>query len=147
MDADHFQSVGPMTLWSFTDLKDPRWIFGTDFIQLLQASNPQTRFPEQMTGIFNPAGWGAYYSRGVLFIKRAEPVANARYPDFGCNFEIFTNPEFLELETLSPIVKLEPGESASHTETWALFRDVQAGNDDAWIRSAVSPLAASMSPA
>jgi len=44
-------------------------------------------------------------------------------------------------------VKLEPGESASHTETWALFRDVQAGNDDAWIRSAVSPLAASMSPA
>jgi len=147
MDADHFQSVGPMTLWSFTDLKDPRWIFGTDFIQLLQASNPQARFPEQMTGIFNPAGWGAYYSRGVVFIKRAAPVESARYPDFGCNFEIFTNPEFLELETLGPIVKLASGESASHAEAWALFRDVQAGDDDSWIRSAVSPLAASMGPA
>jgi len=83
----------------------------------------------------------------VLFIKRAAPVANARYPDFGCNFEIFTNSEFLELETLSPIVQLASEESASHTETWALFRDVPAGNDDSWIRSTVSPLAASMSPA
>jgi hypothetical protein len=98
-----------------------------------------------MTGIFNSAGWGAYYSRGALFIKRATPLANARYPDFGCNFEIFTNPEFLELETLSPIVELAPGESASHTEIWELFHDVPAGNDDAWIRSTVSPLAASMS--
>jgi len=146
MDADHFQSVGPMTLWGFTDLKDPRWIFGTDYIQLLQASNSQARFPEQMTGIFNPAGWGAYYSRGVLFIKRAAPVESARYPDFGCNFEIFTNPQFLELETLSPIVRLAFGQSASHTETWALFRDVPEGNDDAWVGSAVLPLASSISP-
>ena len=145
MDANHFQSVGPMTLWSFTDLTDPRWTFGTEFIQLSQASKPQGRFPEQMTGIFNSAGWGAYYSRGALFIKRATPLANARYPDFGCNFEIFTNPEFLVLETLSPIVELAPGESASHTEIWELFHDVPAGNDDAWIRSTVSPLAASMS--
>lgn len=147
MDVDHFQSVGPMTLWSFTDLKDPRWIFGTDFIQLLHASNPQARFPEQMTGIFNPAGWGAYYSGGVLFIKRAAPMEKPRYPDFGCNFEIFTSPQFLELETLSPIVELAFEESASHTETWALFRDVQAGDDDSWIRSTVSPLAASLNPA
>jgi hypothetical protein len=147
MDADHFQAVGPMTLWSYTDLQDPRWIFGTDFIQLLQASNLQGRFPEQITGIFNPAGWCAYYSRGVLFIKRTAPVDGARYPDFGCNFEIFTNPQFLELETLGPILELAPGESASHTETWALFRDVESGNDDGWIRSTVSPLAASLSPA
>jgi hypothetical protein len=147
MDTDHFQAVGPMTLWSYTDLTDPRWIFGTEFIQLLQVSNPQGRFPEQITGISNPAGWGAYYSRGELFIKRAAPAEGARYPDFGCNFEIFTNPEFLELETLSPIVNLTPWESASHTETWALFGDVPAGNDDAWVRSTVSPRAASLSPA
>ena len=145
MDAEHFQAAAPMTLWSYTDFKDPRWIFGTEFIQLLQESNPQGRFPEQITGTFNPAGWGAYYSRGELFIKRAAPVADARYPDFGCNFEIFTNPQFLELETLGPIVELAPEESARHTETWALFRDVEAGNDDGWICSTVSPLAASLS--
>jgi hypothetical protein len=147
MDTDHFQSVGPITLWSFTDLADPRWTFGTDFIQLSHETNPRGRFREQMTGIYNPAGWGAYYTDGTLFIKRATVRAKARYPDFGCNFEIFTNPEFLELETLAPVVELGPRESTSHTETWALFRDVPAGNDDDWIRSAVVPLAASMSPA
>jgi hypothetical protein len=147
MDADHFQSVGPMTLWSFTDFADTRWSFGTEFIQLCHEANPRGRFPEQMTGIFNPAGWGAYYANATVFMKRATPLANARYPDFGCNFEVFTNPEFLELETLAPIVELGPGESTSHTETWALFRHVPPGNDDDWIHSAVVPLAESMSRA
>lgn len=146
MDTEHFQSVGPLTLWSFTDLADPRWIFGTEFIQLWQEQKPRGRFAEQMTGIFNPAGWGAYYSAATLFVKRAIPVPGARYPDFGCNFEIFTNPDFLELETLAPLVDLKPGESASHTEVWALFLDVPPGEDDGWIRSTVAPLAASVSP-
>lgn len=141
MDTDHFQSVGPLTLWSFTDLADSRWTFGTEFIQLQQQQKPSGRFSEQMTGIFNPAGWGAYYSAGMLFVKKATPIAGARYPDFGCNFEIFTNPEFLELETLSPIVELMPGETASHAETWALFHDIAAGNGDEWIRTTAAPLA------
>lgn len=149
MDSEHFQSVGPLTLWSFTDLADSRWIFGTEFVQLQQQPKPKGRFSEQMTGIFNPAGWGAYYSRGTLFIKRAMPIQGARYPDFGCNFEVFTNPDFLELETLAPVATLKPGESARHTETWALFRGVKSGKDkdDEWIRSAVLPLAISVSPA
>lgn len=145
MDAEHFQSVGPLTLWSFTDLADPRWVFGTEFLQLRHEQHPKGRFAEQMSGIYNRAGWGAYYSRGTLFIKRAVPITGARYPDFGCNFEVFTNPEFLELETLAPIVDLQPGESASHTETWTLFRGVPSGEDDGWIRSTVVPLAASVS--
>jgi hypothetical protein len=142
MDTEHFQSVGPLALWPFTDLADSRWIFGTEFIQLRQQQKPTGRFAEQMTGIFNPAGWGAYYSGGILFIKRAVPTSGARYPDFGCNFEIFTNPDFLELETLSPIVDLKPGESSSHTEVWELHRDVESGKDDDWIRTVVAPLAA-----
>jgi len=142
MSKDHFQSVGPMTLWSFTDLADPRWIFGTEFIQLQQQSNPGGRFREQMTGIYNPAAWGAYYLDGILFIKRAPLIAGAAYPDFGCNFEVFTNPEFLELETLGPNVRLSPGEETVHTETWTLFRDVPPGGDESWIRSALVPLAA-----
>jgi hypothetical protein len=147
MDPEHYQSVGPLTLWSFTDFADPRWGLGSEFIQLRQERTPKGRFAEQMSGTHNPAGWGAYYSAGQLFVKRAVPIAGARYPDFGCNFEIFTNPEFLELETLSPIVDLKPGGSASHTETWSLFGDVRAGEDDDWIRSTVVPLATSLGPA
>lgn len=140
MDKDHYQSVGPLTLWSFTDLADPRWILGTEFVQLCQNSNPKGRFKEQMTGIYNPIGWGAYYSDGTLFVKHAA-VLPGTYPDFGCNFEIFTNSEFLELETLAPIVHLGPSESCCHTETWNLFRNVAPGQNEDWIRSTVIRLA------
>jgi len=142
MDKDHYQSVGPLTLWSFTDFADPRWMLGTEFIQLRQESGQQSRYREQMTGTFNPAGWGAYYSEGTLFVKCAKVLPGV-YPDFGCNFEIFTNPEFLELETLAPIVQLDPGETASHTETWTLFRDVPSGESENWIRSSIVPLVSS----
>jgi hypothetical protein len=142
MDKDHFQSVGPLTLWSFTDFADSRWALGTEFIQLRQQSKPTGRFQEQMTGIFNPAGWGAYFVAGMVFIKRAQVVPGAPYPDFGCNFEIFTNPEFLELESLGPKVQLAPGESTMHQEVWTLFQNVPDGEDEQWVRSAVAHLAA-----
>jgi hypothetical protein len=99
-------------------LADPRWRFGTEYIQLLQHVNSEYRFPEQMTGIFNSAGWGAYFSSGTLFLKRAPVFPGVNYPDSGCNFEIFTNQDFLELETLGPKVVLRPGEHTTHSETW-----------------------------
>ena len=74
-----------------------------------------------MTGLYNPAGWGAYFLNGTLFIKRAPVMPGAVYPDFGCNFEVFTNPDFLELESLGPKVQLAPGERIRHTESWTLF--------------------------
>lgn len=142
MDKDHFQSVGPLTLWSFTDFSDARWRLGTEFIQLRQQSTPTGRFQEQMTGIFNPAGWGAYFLNGTLFVKRAPVRRGAQYPDFGCNFEVFTNPEFLELESLGPKVQLGAEENTIHTEIWTLFQNVPEGEDDSWVRSTVAPLAA-----
>ena len=142
MDKDHFQSVGPLTLWSFTDLADPRWILGTEYIQLRQQAHPAGRFQEQMTGLYNPAGWGAYFVEGTVFVKRAPVIPAAEYPDFGCSFEVFTNPEFLELESLGPKVQLEPGESSVHQESWMLFRNVPDGEGDAWIRRAIAPLTA-----
>ncbi len=139
MDKDHFQSVGPLTLWSFTDFADPRWVLGTEYLQLRQQSNPKGRFPEQMSGVYNPAGWGAYFLNGILFVKSAPVIPGAAYPDFGCNFEVFTNREFLELESLGPKIQLAPGESTVHTETWSLFRNVPRGQDESWIRDAVAP--------
>jgi hypothetical protein len=93
-----------------------------------------------MTGIFNPAGWGAYFTNSTLFVKRAPVIAGATYPDCGCNFEVFTNREFLELETLGPKVVLNPGEQVDHEESWELFDQVSAGEDDEWIRSVILPL-------
>lgn len=140
MDKEHYQSVGPLTLWSFTDFSDPRWHLGREFLQLKQQENPSGRFREQMSGLFNIAEWGAYYRSGDLFLKRATLIPGATYPDYGCNFEVFTNPEFLELETLGPVVALAPGESTEHTEHWWLFESVPPGEGDSWVHSAVMPL-------
>jgi len=139
MDKDHYLPVGTFAIWSYTDFADPRWLFGTSFIQLHQTSRPMGRFREQMGGIFNSAGWGAYYRNGSLFIKRTDVISGAQYPDFGCNFEVFTNPEFIELETLGALVELHPGETVEHTEKWWLFADVPGGENDDWIESAVVP--------
>jgi len=140
MDKDHFQSVSPLTLWSFTDFTDNRWGMGREFIQLIQQEKPEGRFPEQMSGLFNPAGWGAYVRAGFMFLKRARVVPQAQYPDFGCNFELFTNSEFLELESLGPLVTLQPGQITSHTEAWWLFDNVPDIDSERSIRTAILPL-------
>jgi hypothetical protein len=139
MDKDHYLPVGVFGVWSFTDFADPRWVLGTAYIQLRHLANPQGRFQEQMGGIYNSAGWGAYFRRGDLFVKRAAVISGARYPDFGCNFEMFTNPDFIELETLGPLVELRPGEWVEHEERWRLFAGVPEGENEAWIDSVVVP--------
>jgi hypothetical protein len=140
MDKDHFQSVSALTLWSFTDFTDNRWGMGREFIQLIQQEKPEGRFPEQMSGLFNPAGWGAYVRAGFMFLKRARVVPQAQYPDFGCNFELFTNSEFLELESLGPLVTLQPGQITSYTEAWWLFDNVPDIDSEGSIRTAILPL-------
>jgi len=139
MDKDHYLPVGVFGIWSFTDLADPRWVFGTSYVQLRQLANPQGRFKEQMGGIFNSAGWGAYFRNGYLFVKRAAVIGGARYPDFGCNFGVFRTPDFLELETLGPLVQLRPREVVEPVECWWLFSGVPGGDNDAWIDSAIVP--------
>ena len=140
MDKDHFQSVGPLTLWSFTDFTDPRWILGQDYLQLVQHEKPAGRFQEQMTGLYNPAEWGAYVRGSCVFLKRAAVQPGKQYPDYGCNFEVFTNPDFLELETLGPVLDLQPGESTVHVEHWWLFDGVPSISNEESIRREILPL-------
>jgi hypothetical protein len=137
---DRLLPEGVLALWSYTDFADPRWKIGTKYIQLRQDKNPTGQFNEQMTGIYNPFGWAAYFRQNHLFVKRAEVQRSAKYPDFGCNSEIYTDLHSLELETLGPLRDLEPGQTAEHTEEWWLFRDIPAGDDDAWIDSVILPL-------
>jgi hypothetical protein len=146
MDKNHYLPVGSFGIWTFTDFADTRWKFGTSYIQLSQISEPHGRFKEQMGGIYNAAGWGAYFEAGELFIKRSAVASAHRYHDFGCNFQTFTNPEFIELETLGPLVELQPGESVEHEEHWWLFADVPAGEDDDWIESEIVPRVGQTTP-
>ncbi len=128
----------PIIQWAYTDMSDPRWRWGREYVTLRQdrhAGSPQK------IGVANRENWVAYAVPGDLLIKVFAYAAGATYPDFGCSVEVFTNAEFLELETLGPLTKLEPGESLTYVEHWFLYPQVPVQNDDASIAALVSPRA------
>jgi hypothetical protein len=106
--------------WPYTDMADERWRWGQQFITLRQtAHSPPTKL-----GLAHRENWVGYLMKNALFIKTFAYEEGAIYPDFGCNFETFTNAQMLEVETLSPLQILAPGESLAHTETWRLFGSI-----------------------
>ena len=116
----------PLVLWSYTDLTDSRLRLGKRYITLTQDGG---KGPTKI-GLGQPLGWAAYLNHGMLFVKYFDYEPNALYPDFGCNFETYTNEEMLEVESLGPMSVLEPGESIEHDETWRLIPDAPAVKDE-----------------
>ena len=113
--------VRPLALWSYTNMQDSRWMWGSRYITLRQ--NPNISTP-QKCGARISQGWTAYYNDGHLFIKFFHCFADATYPDFGCNAEVFTNEKMLEVESLGPLIELKPYCSITHEEQWLLLKDI-----------------------
>ncbi|MDP9290960.1 MAG: hypothetical protein M3O82_01190 [Verrucomicrobiota bacterium] len=107
--------------WPYTDLSDPRWRFGWRFTTLRQTHDGG---PTKL-GLAHREKWVAYVISDAIFVKTFDYEEGALYPDLGCNFETFTNQEMLEIESLSPLRELAPGDSVSHTEQWFLLREMQ----------------------
>jgi len=127
----------PVVLWPYTNMADKRWTWGRKFIQLRQ--DPKARRPQKV-GIGLSDGWVAYALAGQVFLKRFKHVSNATYPDFGCSFETFTNADMLEIETLGPMMTLEPGKSVGHVEHWFVFDGVRVPRTDTGIEKALAPI-------
>lgn len=125
-----------LTLWAYTDMSDQRWTWGSKYVMLHQ--NPDIETP-QKAGLMVPDGWAAYARAGHLFIKRFTFVPGARYPDWGCSVETYTNAEFLEVESLAPLVSLDPGAEVEHVEHWFLFDNVPTPGNDAGVDEFVLP--------
>jgi len=111
--------VRPLVLWSYTDMADPRWIWGSKYIQLKQDSGANS---SQKLGILNTLGWAGYYLKGELFVKRYGYDPGTEYVDLGCNTEVYTDRDILEIETLGGKKKVAPGSSMEHLEKWYLFK-------------------------
>jgi hypothetical protein len=108
-----------LAVWPYTDMVNPNVRWGSNFVLL----DTELDSPFKI-GFPNPRGWQGYWWNGVLFVKRAAYEANAEYFDFGSSSECYCDHRFIELETLTPIRTLAPGETASHIETWELYKDV-----------------------
>lgn len=105
-----------LVLWPYSDLGDPRWHFGKQYYLLRQ---DVTRGPNKL-GLALAEGWAGYAVENIIFIKKFPWKNGASYPDGGCNFETFTNAKMLEVESLGPLITLEPGRTVEHVETWEL---------------------------
>jgi len=125
------------TLWPYTHLGDKRWTIGAKYLLFAQ----DRRLGPNKLGIACRAGWAAYLLGPFAFVKRFEWREGAAYPDGGMNFETFSNQEFLELESLGPLLKLAPGRSVTHVERWSLHRGVPACRTDADADRHIRPLA------
>jgi hypothetical protein len=117
----HLEATNPLVMWAYTDLSDSRWKFTKKYLMLRQ--DPKNSEPQKL-GLFNPDTWAAYILNGEAFVKRTSSDPAKTYPDFGCSFETFTNNDFLEMETLGPLTKVQPGRTVEQVEHWGLYRNL-----------------------
>lgn len=116
-----------LALWPYTKMNDSRVYWGDKYIVLQQDPNAQSPFK---FGISNEDGWAAYFNHGNMFIKRYTHIMGAQYPDFGVSYETYTNDFMLEMESLSPLIKLDVNATATHVEEWELIEEVECPSDD-----------------
>ena len=133
----------PLVLWHFTDMSDPRWTWGRRYIQLRQDPAAATK---QKVGLLNRQGWAAYLLDGNALIKRYAYLPGAVYADMGCNTETYTDADMLEVETLGPLTRLEPGAHVDHVESWLLAR-VECGPGEDEIDARLLPVIERAAPA
>ena len=126
-----------VTLWPYSRMDDPRIDWGCRYITLRQVSGLTEPFK---FGLPDEAGWAAYFNRADLFLKKFSHFPETAYPDFGCSYETYTNDFMLEMETLSPLQTLLPGETVEHRERWELYRDIPEPSGEDEIEAIISPL-------
>lgn len=118
---------GHLIFWAYTNLADPRLNYGFDYLSIQQkiSSNSPLKI-----GLSTDSGWLAYLNQGNLFAKQVRVVPEAIYPDRGSVYQVYTEDNFLELESLGPLVDLEPGSSTTLEERWVLLDSIQPAETD-----------------
>ena len=125
-----------LNLWSYTRIRDTRLRLDDD-LALVEGKSRKQPFK---IGYFNHAGWLGYLTGDVFFVKRFDPQTGQPHPDQNSNCEVYVWDRFLELETLAPLVRLEPGATTTHVETWELFTGVSTDTTIDNIRTLVQTL-------
>ncbi|HEU4356051.1 MAG TPA: hypothetical protein VFT27_10720, partial [Actinomycetota bacterium] len=114
-----------LVLWPYTDLTDPRIAFEPGVVRV--RSGPSG--PPLKVGVAPGDGPLSYRIGDEVFEKRVEVDRSAVYADRGAALQVYLCEDFCELETLGPLVTLEPGATARHTERWTL-RAAGAGRSE-----------------
>jgi len=116
--------------WPYSRMDDHRVRWGRRYITVDNDPGDESAFK---FGYENEAGWAAYFNHGQCFVKRFSYVRGAKYPDCGCSFQTYTTYWGLELESLSPLKLVRPGDALTHEELWYVCEAPEApppGDED-----------------
>lgn len=107
-----------LMLWPYNVMTDKRFYMDDTYVGLAQDSAAAIPFK---IGVNNTRGVAVCINHGTAFRIETAYIPGAAYPDNGCSCEMYSCDNFLEVETLSPLYTLKPGESCEHTEKWELY--------------------------
>ncbi len=108
-----------MALWSYSDIKDERFMLTNDYAKLRQDPNNKKAFK---VGFNVTDGYIEYEKGNCIFRLTFDDYKNMEYPDFSCNFETYTNHLFLECELLGEMRSYAPNETAIIREKWEIIK-------------------------
>jgi hypothetical protein len=107
-----------LTLWKYTDLADPRIHLGRNLWTLSQKEKTKAF----KIGFRHTEGWIGYQLGDLFFAKWISHEKEATYPDRGCNTELFTNGDILEIESLAPEKPVAAKSHSIHFEWWHIAK-------------------------
>ena len=114
-----FRPNRTIVYWPETDIRDKRIFCGNHYLTLqrtLENDKPMK------IGCNNVLGWAAFVGQHYTFMKRYVHSVQAVYPDFGCSCEICLQKDFTEIQSLSPMYRVEPGQEIKHVENLSVYR-------------------------
>lgn len=117
-----------IVLWPYSNITDKRVNWLDKYIVIKQ--DPDNKEPFKL-GTNNIDGWAAYINNGNMLIKRFKHSRDESYPDSGVSYETYINDNVIEMETLSPVTRLEYGSEAVHVETWSIEKGISLEGIDA----------------
>ncbi len=113
-DEHGLQADRSLVLWPYATLDDPLISVGEESVRFMPGRTTPTKL-----GSVAPEGDLEYLIDGWHFTKSATARTRTQV-DLGATAQIYATGAFVELETVGPLVDLDPGTSVEHTERWLL---------------------------
>lgn len=107
-----------ISMWSYTDLGDHRAKYSRDEILLTHEPIEQ----RYKIGVDRPNGPVRYENKGVAFEKEFPVSEGDTYPDKDVSYETFMCKHMVEIESLSPLVRIPADQKQYHSEVWRLTK-------------------------
>jgi hypothetical protein len=111
----------PVRFWSgpandYAGASSPQWV-DRDGYFLIRPDGRRGKI-----GVFSACPWLAWIGGDTVFYISCPHLESPEaYPDDGCNLEVFTCPDYLELEHLGPLVTLSSGNRVVLEEHWRVL--------------------------